>query len=171
MTKSPPENPTNSIQPDGPDTDTLTELTRQISEMGGMVEHALADATSALMTLDHGLAAQVVTADRLVDDMQRQIDDTAVTIIARLRPQGSQLRHIISVIHVATDLERVGDMAKNIARRTLEIGERRPSTALYGGLRHISGLALAQVNRALDAFARRDLDMAAEVCRRDDEVD
>ncbi|HUV32688.1 MAG TPA: phosphate signaling complex protein PhoU, partial [Devosiaceae bacterium] len=99
------------------------------------------------------------------------IDDMAVSMIARRQPMGPDLRQIVSAVHVATDLERVGDMAKNIGRRTLEIHEQRISPQLYSGIRHMSELALNQVNRALDAFTARDTAAAVDVCKRDDEID
>jgi phosphate transport system protein len=103
--------------------------------------------------------------------MQRRIDDLAVSMIARRQPMAADLRQIISTIHVATDLERIGDMAKNIGRRTIEIGDRQMSAQLYSGLKHMSELALRQIDRALDVFNARDEIGAVEVCRRDDELD
>jgi phosphate transport system protein len=113
----------------------------------------------------------VVKGDQKVDEIQRKIDDMAVSMIARRQPMAADLRQIISAIHVATDLERVGDMAKNIGRRTMEIDERHISTQLYSGIRHMSEIALNQLNRALDAFTTRDVAAAIDVCRRDDDVD
>jgi len=151
--------------------DELTELARLISEMGGRVEQAITNSTQALVRLDHRQAEEVVKADQEVDDLQRRIDDMAVSMIARRQPMGPDLRQIVSAVHVATDLERVGDMAKNIGRRTLEIHEQRISPQLYSGIRHMSELALNQVNRALDAFTARDTAAAVDVCKRDDEID
>jgi phosphate transport system protein len=151
--------------------DELTQLARLVSEMGGMVEESVTSATNALVRIDHRRAEEVVRADKKIDEMQRRIDELAVSMIARRQPMGLDLRQIISTIHVATDLERIGDMSKNIGRRTLEITNQRSSTRLFAGIRHMSELALSQINRALDSFTGRDADAAVEVCNRDDEVD
>ncbi|TDQ64201.1 phosphate transport system protein [Maritalea mobilis] len=151
--------------------DELTSLTRAISEMGGMVEVAITNATQALVRVDHELAKQTAQADKRVDNMQRLIDEQAVSMIARRQPMAGDLRHIVSAIHVANDLERIGDIAKNLSRRTLHIDSQRVSKQLYNGVRHMSDLSLQQVKRALDAFTARDSKIAIDVCRRDDEVD
>ncbi|WP_035872514.1 phosphate signaling complex protein PhoU [Cucumibacter marinus] len=151
--------------------DELKELARLISEMGGLVEQAVTNSVNGLVRMDDELARGVVKSDQEVDDMQRRIDDLAVSMIARRQPMASDLRQIISTIHVATDLERIGDMAKNIGRRTIEIGDRQMSAQLYSGLKHMSELALRQIDRALDVFNARDEIGAVEVCRRDDELD
>jgi phosphate transport system protein len=151
--------------------DELTEIVRLISEMGGMVEQAVTNSVTALVTLDHALAKKVVEGDEQVDELERRIDDMGVSMIARRQPMGPDLRQIIASIHVATDLERIGDMAKNIGRRTLQISEQHVTPQLYKGVRHMSELALGQVNRAISSFTSRDTELAVDVCKRDDEVD
>lgn len=151
--------------------DELTDLARAISEMGGMVEAAISTAIEALLKLDHATAKQVIEDDRAVDDIQRQIDETAVSMIARRQPMAGDLRMIISSIHVANDLERIGDMAKSIARRTLQIDGIKLSPQFYNGVRHMTDLTLSQIKDALDAFANRDTAAAIEICERDEEVD
>lgn len=151
--------------------DELTDLARSISEMGGMVEAAISTSIDALLKLDHATAKQVIEGDRAVDDIQRRIDETAVSMIARRQPMAGDLRMIISSIHVANDLERIGDMAKNIARRTLRIDGIKLSPQFYNGVRHMTDLTLRQIKSALDAFANRDTEAAIEVCERDEEVD
>jgi phosphate transport system protein len=165
MTKSSSEHIVSSYE------DELKELARLISEMGGLVEQAVTNSVNGLVRMDDELARGVVKSDQEVDDMQRRIDDLAVSMIARRQPMAADLRQIISTIHVATDLERIGDMAKNIGRRTIEIGDRQMSAQLYSGLKHMSELALRQIDRALDVFNARDEIGAVEVCRRDDELD
>jgi len=151
--------------------DELTDLASAITEMGGMVEAAINTAIDALLKLDHATAKQVIESDRVIDDMQRKIDETAVSMIARRQPMAGDLRMIISSIHVANDLERIGDMAKGIARRTLQIDGIKLSPQFYNGVRHMTTLVLSEVKDALDAFANRDTAAAIEVCERDDEVD
>lgn len=151
--------------------DELTDLARSISQMGGLVEAALSNAIGALLKLDHDAAKKVIAADKMVDDLQRQIDETAVSMIARRQPMAADLRMIVSSIHVANDLERVGDMAKGIARRTMLIDGIKLSPQFYNGVRHMTDLALRQIKDALDAFANRDADAAVQVCENDEEVD
>ena len=137
--------------------DELVALAQTIAEMGGQVEVAIENGTKALLKLDRELADLTIIADQRIDDMQRRIDDMAVSMIARRQPMASDLRSIITAIHVASDLERVGDMAKQLARRSLKL----------------DGLSLQPTfyKEALDAYSNRDADGAIEVCNRDDEVD
>ena len=149
----------------------LTALASQIAEMGGTVEAAVADATRALLKLDHAAAREVIAQDKRVDEMHRQIDDMAVSMIARRQPMAQDLRAIITAIHVAGDLERVGDMAKTIARRTLQIEGLSLTPKFYNGVKHMADLILRQLKAALDAYSARNAAAAVEVCNADDEID
>ena len=149
----------------------LTRLSALISEMGGLAEAAVADATRALLKLDHEMARAVIVQDKQIDAMHRQIDDMAVSMIARRQPMARDLRAIITSIHVAGDLERVGDMAKTISRRTLQIEGLSLTPKFYNGVKHMSDLILRQLKAALDAYATRDGVAAVEVCNADDEID
>lgn len=149
----------------------LTRLLQWISEMGGLVEAAIANGTDALLKLDRELAEATILADKAIDDKQRRIDEMAVSIIARRQPMASDLRMVITSIHVANDLERVGDMAKQLAKRTLKIEGLTLQPKLYSGIRHMTDLILRQVKEALDAYATRNAKAAIAVCNRDDEVD
>ncbi|MDB2384154.1 phosphate signaling complex protein PhoU [bacterium] len=149
----------------------LTQLTRLISEMGGMVEEAVTSSISALVRVDHELAHKVAKNDKEIDARQRVIDEMAVSMIARRQPMASDLRRIVASIHVATDLERIGDMAKNIARRTLVISDKRLSPQLYTGVRHMSDLVLIQVASSLENITTLDVEESIRICDVDDEVD
>ncbi|AEQ50352.1 phosphate signaling complex protein PhoU [Pelagibacterium halotolerans] len=151
--------------------DELTELARSISEMGGLVEKAITNATDALIRSDADLALATVAADKKVDAMQSQIDEMAVSIIARRQPMAQDLRLVIASIHVANDLERIGDMAKSTARRSTQFEGIAMSSQFKNGLRHMGELVQRQVKLALDAFAARDKDMAVDVVERDTDVD
>jgi phosphate transport system protein len=151
--------------------DELTALAAAISEMGGLVEAAIADATRALLRLDHAAARDIIAQDKRVDEMHRQIDDMAVSMIARRQPMARDLRSIITSIHVAGDLERVGDMAKTIGRRTLQIEGLSLTPKFYNGVKHMADLILRQLKAALDAYSARDGAAAVEVCNADDEID
>jgi len=164
MTPTPSEHIVKSYE------DELMELTRLISELGGRVEQAITNATTALIRVDHELARQVVLDDRKVDEIQRLIDEMAVSMIARRQPLAADLRKIVASIHVATDLERIGDMAKNIARRTLEINGQRLAPQLYSGVKHMSEMTLTQIKKALDAVVSLDVPAAILVVKADSEV-
>ena len=151
--------------------DELTLLAQSIAEMGGLVEAAIENGTKALLKLDRELADLTIIADQRIDDMQRRIDDMAVSMIARRQPMASDLRAIITSIHVANDLERVGDMAKQLARRSLKLEGMSLQPTFYNGVKNMTALVLRQIKEALDSYANRDSARAIEVCNRDDEVD
>ena len=151
--------------------DELTALAQLIAEMGGQVEVAIENGTKSLLKLDRELADLTIIADQRIDDMQRRIDDMAVSMIARRQPMASDLRAIITAIHVASDLERVGDMAKQLARRSLKLEGMSLQPTFYNGVKNMTMLVLRQIKEALDAYASRDSAAAIEVCNRDDEVD
>ncbi|MBE0580125.1 phosphate signaling complex protein PhoU [Devosia sp.] len=151
--------------------DELTALAQLIAEMGGQVEVAIENGTKALLRLDREIADLTIIADQRIDDMQRRIDDMAVSMIARRQPMASDLRAIITAIHVASDLERVGDMAKQLARRSLKLEGMSLQPTFYNGVKNMTALVLRQIKGALDAYASRDSAAAIEVCNRDDEVD
>ncbi len=151
--------------------DELTQLAQSISEMGGQVEAAIDNAARALLKLDHPLAQRTIDADKGIDEMQRRIDENAVSMIARRQPMATDLRAIITSIHVASDLERIGDMAKQISRRALQIEGLSLAPKFYNGVKHMTDLILRQVKAALDSYATRNSAAAIDVCNRDDEVD
>jgi len=151
--------------------DELTTLAQLIAEMGGQVEVAIENGTKSLLKLDRELADLTIIADQRIDDMQRKIDDMAVSMIARRQPMASDLRAIITAIHVASDLERVGDMAKQLARRSLKLEGLSLQPTFYNGVKNMTNLVLRQIKDALDAYASRDAAASIEVCNRDDEVD
>jgi phosphate transport system protein len=151
--------------------DELTALAQAIAEMGGQVEVAIENGTKALLKLDRELADVTIIADQRIDDMQRRIDDMAVSMIARRQPMASDLRAIVTSIHVASDLERVGDMAKQLARRSLKLEGMSLQPTFYNGVKNMTALVLRQIKEALDSYSNRDSQRAIEVCNRDDEVD
>lgn len=149
----------------------LLALAQAIAEMGGQVEVAIENGTRALLKLDRELADLTIIADQRIDDMQREIDDMAVSMIARRQPMASDLRAIITAIHVASDLERIGDMAKQLARRSLKLEGLNLQPTFYNGVKNMTALVLHQVKDALDAYGNREEAASIEVCNRDDEVD
>ena len=151
--------------------DELTALQSAISEMGGMVEQAITDSVTVLIRLDHAQAQQVRAADKQIDEIQQRINDMAVSIIARRQPMAADLRMVVTSIQVANDLERTGDMAKQLAKRALQIESLSLAPKFYNGVKHMADLVARQLKAALDAYARRNAQAAIEVCSRDDEVD
>ncbi|HEY0032773.1 MAG TPA: phosphate signaling complex protein PhoU [Devosia sp.] len=151
--------------------DELVALAQTIAEMGGQVEVAIDNGTKALLKLDRELADVTIIADQRIDDLPRRIDDMAVSMIARRQPMASDLRAIVTSIHVASDLERVGDMAKQLARRSLKLEGMSLQPTFYNGVKNMTALVQRQIKEALDAYSNRDAAAAIEVCNRDDEVD
>ncbi|MCP8883777.1 phosphate signaling complex protein PhoU [Devosia sp. XJ19-1] len=149
----------------------LATLAQAIAEMGGQVELAVENGTRALLKLDRELADLTIIADQRIDDMQRNIDEMAVSMIARRQPMASDLRAIITSIHVASDLERIGDMAKQLARRSLKLEGINLQPTFYNGVKNMTALVLKQVKDALDAYGNREAAASVDVCNRDDEVD
>ena len=149
----------------------LDTIERLIAEMGGIAEKMVVEAVDALANADTVLAHQVIAADPRLDALQREIEDLAVMTIARRQPVAVDLRELIAAIRVAGDLERVGDLAKNIAKRTIKIGvESRVPRAIVG-IRHMNEVATELMKDVLDAYAQRDAERAREVWARDVDLD
>ncbi len=151
--------------------DDLQGLSRSIAEMGGRAEQIVEHSISALLNSDANLAYEVIEADKKVDAMHRQIEESAILVIARRQPMAQDLRETISAIRIASDLERIGDLGKNIAKRGLVIQNETFSQKVRVGVEHLSDLALAQVKKVLDAYAARDVEKARDVCAQDQEID
>jgi phosphate transport system protein len=151
--------------------DDLTNLNKAISEMGGMVEQAITEAAVALLRLDHAQAQTVRAFDKQIDEMQQRINDSAVSIIARRQPMAADLRMVVTAIQVANDLERTGDMAKQLAKRAMQIEALGLAPKFYNGVKHMKELVARQLKHAIDAYLSRDVAAAIDVCGRDDEVD
>src|SRR5208283_2898019 len=134
----------------------LDTLERRIAEMGGIAEKMVIDAMDALANGDTVLAHEVVATDLRLDALQREIEDLAVMTIARRQPVAVDLRELIGAIRIAGDLERVGDLAKNIAKRTIKIGAEARVPRAIVGLRHMNEVATELMKDVLDAYAQRD---------------
>ncbi|MFO1088491.1 MAG: phosphate signaling complex protein PhoU [Hyphomicrobiales bacterium] len=148
----------------------LQRLKTMIAQMGGIAEEQLAQAMDALSRRDTALADRVIADDHRIDELEDAVEDRAVVVIAKRQPMASDLREILVAIRVASDLERIGDLAKNLAKRTLAMPETQPRKVI-AGLARMSELAQEQLHRILDAYARSDSDLALEVWRADEEID
>ena len=149
----------------------LEALGRKIAEMGGIAEKMLSDALDALTALDVDLARAVVASDPRLDLLQRDIEATSILTIARRQPMAVDLREIVAAIRVSGDLERVGDLAKNIAKRAVKIATEPRVPRAVIGLKHMNELAANQLKDVLDAYAARDVERAQAVWTRDAELD
>ena len=149
----------------------LDQLERLIAEMGGLAEKMVIEAVDALANADTVLAHQVIATDPRIDALQREVEDLAVMTIARRQPVAIDLRELIGAIRVAGDLERVGDLAKNIAKRTIKIGVDARSPRAIVGLKHMNEVATELLKDVLDAYAQRDAERAREVWERDIDLD
>ncbi len=149
----------------------LKYLTRRISEMGGLAEQMCADAVRALVNSDVALAQKVISDDVILDNAEREIGEKAIVTIAKRQPMAADLREIIGTLRIAADLERVGDLGKNTAKRVVAVRETGIPRALARGLQHLSELALMQLKEVLDVYATRSAEKAEAIRLRDEEID
>lgn len=149
----------------------LDGLAARIAQMGGLTEEQLAAAIEAVSRRDGELAERTVREDKRVDQMEREIEEHAVRLIALRQPVATDLREAISAIKISTDLERIGDLAKNIAKRAIVLQEFDGSTKLIQGIARMGHLAQTQLKHVLDAYSNREASVAMEVWREDEEID
>jgi phosphate transport system protein len=149
----------------------LKVLAGLIGEMGSRAGVLLADATKALLDRNVQLAQQVIVADRNIDDLQHQIEERAVTTIAKRQPMAIDLREIVSTMRIANDLERVGDLAKNVAKRVIAIGDQPSPVNVASGLGTLSGRVNDQLSQVLRAYRNRDDESALQVWKADGAID
>ena len=159
---------THTVQVFDRDTDQLETC---IARMGGMAGVMVGNAIQALTNVDSGLAQSVIEMDPQLDALQRMTEAHAIAEIACRQPVADDLREIIAAIRIAGELERVGDLAKNIARRALKIGPAVPQVRSTVALRHMTDLAIEMFTNATDAFRRRDPERTRAVCTREVEID
>ncbi|PSH69080.1 phosphate transport system regulatory protein PhoU [Phyllobacterium brassicacearum] len=151
--------------------DELKFLTHKIAEMGGHAERMVEQSITAMVNSDNALAQRVISDDLILDAGQREIDEKAITIIGKRQPMAIDLREIIGTIRISSDLERIGDLGKNIAKRVVAVTDTRQTISVYRGLQTIAELALTQLKDVLDAYATRSVQQVNIVRERDDEID
>ncbi|MDG3040989.1 phosphate signaling complex protein PhoU [Roseicyclus marinus] len=149
----------------------LEGIQAQIMRMGGLVEEAIAKATEALETRDLELARAVRAGDKAIDALDESVNDEAARIIAQRQPIASDLRTVLTVFRVSTNLERIGDYAKNIAKRTETIIDQPPVNGTGASLRRMARQVELMLKDVLDAYIQRDAALAADVRARDIDVD
>ena len=148
----------------------LQRLLDEIMVMGSMVEEAVMEAVDALKARDFEKSESLIAGDRLVNEKRYAIEADALTLIATQQPMAGDLRTIAAVLEIATELERIGDYAKGISRINILIGS-EPLLKPLVDIPRMAELGMDMLRRALDAFMRRDVDMARAIPREDDEVD
>ena len=151
--------------------DELNTLTAECTRMGGLTESQVADAILAVVKRDEDLATSVVGRDDRLDSAQMDIERKAIRLIALRQPMANDLRRTVAAMKIAMNLERCGDLAKNIAKRTLVIIEAEPMTPLTRSIERMGKLVVTRLTSVLDAYTRSDLDRALAVWSQDDEVD
>jgi phosphate transport system protein len=151
--------------------DELNQLTAEVARMGGLAEAQVADAVDSVARRDVALGRAVVDRDARLDALQRDIERKAIRLIALRQPVASDLRRTLSSMKLAMDLERTGDLAKNIAKRGLILAEGEPLQPLTRSIERMGKLVSMRLRDVLDAYAAAEIDRAVAVWNTDDEVD
>ncbi|WP_085308761.1 phosphate signaling complex protein PhoU [Planktotalea arctica] len=149
----------------------LEAIQAQIMKMGGMVERAILDAAKSLETRDVELAEQVRAGDKAIDALEEQINEQAARVIALRAPTAIDLRLILSVIKISAALERIGDYAKNMAKRTSVLAGMTEVAGSQSALRRMARQVQSMLKDALDAYVQRDPELAMNVIQQDADVD
>ncbi|WP_394693909.1 phosphate signaling complex protein PhoU [Hyphobacterium sp.] len=150
--------------------DELNALSDEIARMGGLCESQVTDCISAVMRRDPELAKQVVEGDHRVDELETATEKRVIRMLALRQPMASDLRATIAAYRISGDLERIGDLAKNIARRTHELNKSEPLD-LTRSVERMGKMVVSNLHRVLDAFSAGSAEEAVAVCRADEEVD
>jgi phosphate transport system protein len=150
--------------------DEIDNLKEKILLMGGKVEVAIGLSVKSLQDRDTQTARQVIQDDRSINDLEIEVDDLCHVVLATQQPTAGDMRFITSAMKINTDLERIGDLAVNIAERALTLNQVAPLKPLID-IPHLAGIAQEMVRISLDSLVRRDAMAARKVCERDDEVD
>ena len=151
--------------------DELNQITAEVARMGGLAEAQVSDAIDSVARRDVALARAVVDRDLKLDALQRDIERKAIRLIALRQPVASDLRRTLGAMKMASDLERTGDLAKNIAKRALILAEAEPMQPLTRSIERMGRLVSTRLRDVLDAYTASELDRAVAVWQTDDEVD
>ena len=149
----------------------LEALSTGIVQMGGLCEAQLANAIDAVVKRDLPRAEQTIASDVKIDALETEIEQQVIRLLAMRQPLALDLRETLAALKISHDLERIGDLAKNVAKRTLVIARDAPDNNLTQGLARMGRQALTQVKAVLDAYTRRDMDAALAVWKHDDDID
>ena len=149
----------------------LRQLTAEVIRMGGLAEAQVVDAVDAVVRRDVPLAQALIIRDLRLDTMQSEVERRALALIGRHHPGEADLRRAISTLKLAMNLERCGDLARNIARRSLVLSAGEPLLPLTGAIERLGRLVSSRLREVLDAYSAGDVEPALDVWRRDGEVD
>ena len=149
----------------------LGHIDRLIREMGDLAGAMVAAATQSLLETDMALAHRVISDDVVMDARQRELDERAITLIAKRQPMAQDLRSVVAAIRIAADLERVGDLAKNIAKRVGAVGAGVPPRGLSHSIDAMARLVMAQVGTVIDRYEARDADGLVTLRADDEKID
>ncbi len=149
----------------------LEEIQANVMKMGGLVENAIREGARSLKQRDEELAEQVRRADKQIDALDNQIQEECAQLLALRQPIASDLRTVLTVMRIAANLERVGDYAKNMAKRTTVLVHMQPVDGASGAIKRMAKEVQMMLSDVLDAYIRRDVDLAQDVRQRDIEVD
>lgn len=149
----------------------LRTLVAEVIRMGGLAEAQVMDAVDAVTKRDVALAQALIVRDLRLDDMQGQIERRALALIADQNPSDEDLRSAVSTMKLAMNLERCGDLARNIAKRSLVLSANAPVLPLMSAIARMGRLVAARLHEVLDAYAAQEIEAAMAVWRRDEEVD
>ncbi len=149
----------------------LGRIESLLLEMGGVVEVQIAEAARALVTRDAELGEQVRDNDSRVDEMEIEIDGLAVNLLSEHQPAAQDLRRVVSTLKVSASLERIGDYAKNVAKRTTVVAKEQPVGSAAATIRRMAKLTQGMLHEVLDAYVARDIATADEIRNRDEQVD
>jgi len=151
--------------------DDLRQIESLITQMGGLVETQISEAITALTRCDKDLASKVRSNDKRIDDLEQEVGSCVVRVLALRQPVAEDLRAMVSVLKVASSLERMGDYAKNIAKRSSVLGNIHPFASSLKVLRRMAMIVQEMLKDVLDAHADRDMELADLVRLRDEDVD
>jgi phosphate transport system protein len=151
--------------------DELAQLHAEVARMGGEAEAQVVDALAAVTRRDVALAEAVIERDARLDDLQREIEKRALRLIALRHPMAADLRSTVGALKLSLELERVGDLAKSIARRSLSLSKEEPTPQLTRSIDRMGKLVCGRLKQVLDAYTTQELELAVGVWSRDDEID
>ena len=149
----------------------LEAIQAMIMKMGGLVESAILEAASSLETRDEELAERVRVNDQAIDALEEQVNEECARLLARRQPIASDLRTVLTVMKISANLERIGDYAKNMGKRTSVLVQMQPIEGASGAIRRMAKTVEGMLKDALDAYIQRDAELAQDVRMRDHEVD
>ena len=149
----------------------LGQVDRLIREMGDLAGSMVGAATRSLLVSDLALAQRVVSDDAVMDARQRELDNRAITLIAKRQPMAQDLRAVVGAIRMAGDLERIGDLAKNIAKRVGAVGQGATPRDLSASIDNMAGLVLDQVGGVIEGYVARDAQGLVKLRADDEQID